>query len=94
MGVMNDDAALLTIGELARASGLSISALRFYDRQGGGSHLPPSTPPLGTVGMPLGRSAMPNCWALCDEWGFRWRRAPLSWPAATPTSLRVFSTDI
>lgn len=31
---MNDDDALLTIGELARASGLSISALRFYDRQG------------------------------------------------------------
>lgn len=31
---MNDDAALLTIGELARFCGLSISALRFYDRQG------------------------------------------------------------
>ncbi|WP_223881184.1 MerR family transcriptional regulator [Nesterenkonia ebinurensis] len=32
---MNHDAAtgLLTIGEVARASGLSISALRFYDRQ-------------------------------------------------------------
>ncbi|ROR73239.1 MerR family transcriptional regulator [Bogoriella caseilytica] len=28
------DLALLSIGELARASGLSISALRFYDRQG------------------------------------------------------------
>lgn len=34
MVVMDDDPSLLTIGELARASGLSISALRFYDRQG------------------------------------------------------------
>lgn len=31
---MDDDTGLLTIGEIARASGLSISALRFYDRQG------------------------------------------------------------
>ncbi|WP_120004158.1 MerR family transcriptional regulator [Nesterenkonia muleiensis] len=34
MTVMDDDEELLTIGEIARASGLSISALRFYDRQG------------------------------------------------------------
>lgn len=34
VGMDNDDADLLSIGELARASGLSISALRFYDRHG------------------------------------------------------------
>lgn len=31
---MDQDDELLSIGEIARASGLSISALRFYDRQG------------------------------------------------------------
>lgn len=30
----NNEARSLTIGEVARASGLSVSALRFYDRQG------------------------------------------------------------
>ena len=69
------ESELLSIGELARASGLTVSALRFYDRRG---VLAPALvdPGTATAGTPATRWRRPGWWPGCAGSACRWPRSP------------------
>ena len=69
----------LRIGEMARASGLTVSALRFYD--GAGVLVPAAVDPAtGYRTYGAGRCPRLGCSPASAGWACRYPGSPRSWP--------------